>query len=72
MENGGEGEAKHGTAQEDGKEDLVKRELFVKSEHLQDKGVNPSAVAAVKFKTRANVENGGHKWRQRPNAPLII
>ena len=47
VKNGGEGQANHGAEEEYGEEDLVKGELLVQSENLENEGIDPGAAAAV-------------------------
>ena len=46
VKNGGEGQANDCAEEEYGEEDLMKCELFVQREHLQDEGIHPRAAAA--------------------------
>jgi hypothetical protein len=46
VENGGEGQAKHGAEQEYGEKDLMERELLVQREDLHNERVDPRAAGA--------------------------
>jgi hypothetical protein len=52
VENGGEGQANDCAEEEYGEEDLMKCELFVQREHLQDEGIHPGAAAASTSPTK--------------------